>query len=76
MMGKLVQLAVFDNVYDVRFNLLKDMLQEAGIGFVTTNEKSRTVKPAVFMSPANMAIGIMVDEENLEGATEILRSIS
>jgi len=28
-MKKLVTLAVFDNTFDVKFNLLKDMLEEA-----------------------------------------------
>ena len=75
-MDRLVTLAVFDNIFDVRYNLLKDMLDQAGIGYVTTNEKLRTVKPAIFMIPANVAIGIKVDAEKLDEAMEILNSIS
>ena len=75
-MKKLVTLAVFDNVIDVKFNLLKDMLDEAGIPYLTGNEKARTVKPLPFVSPANIAIDIKVYEEDAEEAQKIYQSIS
>ena len=75
-MKKLVTLAVFDNVIDVKFNLLKDMLDEAGIPYLTGNEKARTVKPLPFVSPANIAIDIKVYEEDAEEALKIYQSIS
>ena len=74
-MSKLITLAVFDNVFDVDFNLLKDMLDEAGIGYITTNENARTVKPMPYMVPTNVSIEIRVYEENLDEAIKILRSI-
>lgn len=40
-MKKLVTLAVFDSVLDIRYNLLKDMLEEAGIHCLTNNENLR-----------------------------------
>jgi len=57
-MAELITLAVFDNVFDVKFNLIKDMLEEAGINFITTNEHSRTIKPMPGMTPHNISIEI------------------
>ncbi len=74
-MSKLITLAVFDNVFDINFNLLKDMLDEAGIDYVTGNEYSRTVKPVFYRSPSNTAIDIKVYEDKLEEAMAILKSI-
>ena len=74
-MSKLITLAVFDNVFDVNFNLLKDMLDEAGIDYITTNENARTVKPMPYMVPTNISIEIRVYEEKLDEAIKILRSI-
>lgn len=75
-MNKLVTLAVFDNAFDVKFNLLKSMLEEAGIVYITNNENTRTVKPVMFMTATNLSIDIKVYEENLEEAMELLKSIS
>lgn len=75
-MKKLVTLAVFDNTFDVKFNLLKDMLEEAGIAYLTGNENTRAVKPLPFVSPANIAIDIKVYEEDAEDALKIYQSIS
>ncbi len=75
-MKKLVTLAVFDNTFDVKFNLLKDMLEEAGIPYLTGNEHARTVKPLPFVSPANIAIDIKVYEEDAEEALKLYQSIS
>ena len=74
-MSKLISLAVFDNVFDVKYNLLKDMLDEAGIAYITSNENTRIIKPALFTTPANVAINIKVYEDRLEEALTILRSI-
>lgn len=74
-MSKLITLAVFDNVFDIKFNLLKDMLEEAGIDYVTGNEYSRTVKPVLYRSPSNTAIDIKVHENRLDEALTILKSI-
>ena len=74
-MGKLVEIAVYDTAFDVKFNMLKDMLDEAGIPFLVTNEKMRTLKPLASMGPSNVGIGLKVDEENLEEAMKILKSI-
>lgn len=75
-MEKLITLAVFDNVYDVKFNLLKDMLEEAGIPYLSTNENSRAVKPMPFRNPVNVAIDIKVYEKDAEAALEIFNSIT
>ena len=75
-MSKLVTLAVFDNAFDIRLNLLKSMLEEAHIEFFTTNEYNRSVKPALSMIPTNLSIDIKVYEDKLEEALEILKSIS
>ncbi|MFH0759480.1 MAG: DUF2007 domain-containing protein [Bacteroidota bacterium] len=74
-MSKLITLAFFDNVFDIKYILLKGMLDEAGIGYITNNENARAVKPMPFTTPANISIDIKVEEENLEEAREILKSI-
>ena len=35
-MSKLITLAVFNNAFDIKFNLLKNMLEEADIKYITT----------------------------------------
>lgn len=75
MMSKLVTLAVFTNSFDVNYMLLKDMLEEAGIGYVSINENARSVKPMPFTTPSNLSIEVKVDAENLEEALAILDSI-
>lgn len=75
-MNKLITLAVFDNIFDVKYNLLKSMLDEAGISYITNNENTRTVKPVMAMTASNISIDIKVYKENLEEALEILNSIS
>jgi hypothetical protein len=53
-MSRLVKLASFDSLIEIKFNLLKDMLDEAGIAYLTNNENSRAVKPALSMMPSMM----------------------
>jgi hypothetical protein len=73
-MTQLITIAEFDNTYDVKFSLLKDMLNEACIPFITTNENARSVELFV-VSPSNMAIEIKVYEDRLTEANEIIKSI-
>ena len=75
-MSKLITLAVFDNAFDVKFNLLKDMLNEAGIAYLTTNENARAVKPMPFMTPTNISIELKVSEGKLDEAAQLFRSIT
>lgn len=75
-MKKLVTLAVFDNVIEVKFNILKDMLEEAEIPYLTKNENARKVKPTLSMVATNIAIEVKVYEEDLEEALKIWHSIS
>ena len=75
-MKKLITIAVFDNVFEVKYNLLKDMLEEAGIAYFSGNENSRIIKPALFMTPTNVSLEIKVYEEDMEEAMKILQSIS
>ena len=74
-MSKLITLAEFDNIFDVKFNLLKDMLEEAGIEYLTSNENSRGIKPALSTIPTNISIEIKVFEEHLDQAVQIMKSI-
>ena len=74
-MSKLVAVAQFLNSFDIRYNLFKDMLEEAGIGYVVVNENRRVAGGALVVSPTNLAIEIKVDEEDYLKATEILESI-
>lgn len=75
-MKKLHTLAIFDNVIEVKFNILKDMLEEAEIPYLTKNENTRTVKPTLSMVASNVAIEVKVYEEDLEEALKIWNSIS
>ncbi len=75
-MKKLITLAVFDNVFDVKFNLLKSMLEQAEIPFLTSNENARAIKPMPFKNPVNVSIDIKVYEEDAEEALKIYYSIS
>jgi hypothetical protein len=74
-MQKLVTIGHFLNSFDIKFNLFKDMLEEAGIGYIVVNENARIVKGALLASPSNVTIEIKVDEENAREALEILQSI-
>jgi len=74
-MEKLITLAVFDSIIDVKFNLLKDMLDQAGISYITNNVNARTVKPLLCMAPANISIDIKVYEKDWKEAMQILKSI-
>jgi len=74
-MGRLVTIATFLNSFDIQYNLFKDMLDEAGIGYIVVNENRRIAGGAMVVSPTNIAIEIKVDEENAARAAEILESI-
>ena len=74
-MSRLVTISTFLNSFDIRYNLFKDMLEEAGIGYIVVNENRRIAGGALVVSPDNMAIEIKVDEENEAKALEILQSI-
>lgn len=74
-MGGLVTISTFLNSFDIRYNLFKDMLEEAGIGYIVVNENRRIAGGALVVSPDNVAIEIKVDEENVAKALEILQSI-
>ena len=74
-MSKLIILGRFDNVFDIKFNLLKGLLDEAGIPYLTSNENYRTVKSVPFMTPANVSIDIRVEEADLEEAMNLYHSI-
>jgi len=73
-MNRLITIAEFDNIYDVKFSLLKDMLEQAKIPYITTNENTRSVELFV-VSPSNMSIEIKVYEDKLEEVKEIIDSI-
>lgn len=74
-MSHLVTISTFLNSFDIRYNLFKDMLEEAGIGYIVVNENRRIAGGALVVSPDNVAIEIKVDEENEAKALEILQSI-
>lgn len=74
-MGKTVTVATFTSNFDVKYMLFKEMLDEAGIGYVLVNEISSTVDGVFKGSPSNFGIEIRVMEEHVERALEILSSI-
>ena len=73
-MKKLVSIAEFSNAHDVKYNLLKDMLVQAGIPFIITNENARLVEPFI-VSPSNEAIEVKVYEDKYQEANEVFKSI-
>ncbi|MFC2137565.1 putative signal transducing protein [Bacteroidota bacterium] len=75
-MKELITIAVFNNAFDIKYNLLKDMLDEADIKYITNNENARVVKPMPFITPTNMSIDIKVYEKDLDEAVKIMASIS
>ena len=75
-MKNLVTVAEFNNSFDVKFNLFKDMLEKAEINYIVINENSRNIEGAFAVTPSNISIEIKVYEENIEQALEILNSIS
>ncbi len=74
-MEELVTLAVFDNAFDVKLNLLKNMLDQAGIAYFINNENSRSIHPMPAMTPTNVSIDVKVYSGKLEEAVSILKSI-
>lgn len=74
-MDKLVSLAVFDSIIDIDYNLLKDMLDEAGIKYFVNNEYSNHSRPMFTIAPSNLCIDLKVYEKDLKPALEILNSI-
>lgn len=75
-MSKLVTLAVFDNSFDINYNLLKGLLDEAGIPYMTSNENFRSIKPLPFITPTNISIDIKVYDDYYQEAKNILDSIT
>ena len=73
-MDKLVTIAEFNNTYDIKYNLLIDMLEQAEIPYILSNQNARTVELYV-VSPSNMAIEVKVYEDRLEESMEIVKSI-
>lgn len=73
-MSRLITIAQFPNVFDVKYTLIKDMLEEAGIPYITNNENARVTKPMI-ATISNISLEIRVYEEDLQEAMQILKSI-
>jgi hypothetical protein len=74
-MEKLITIAVFDNSFEVSFNLLKDMLEEGGIPYLVCNEYSRAIKPTPAILPCDQAIQVKVYEKDFREAFEIAKTL-
>jgi len=74
-MNKAVTIASFTSNFDMKYILLKEMLEEAEIEYVLVNEITSTIDGTFAGSPSNMGIEIRVLEENAEEALEIYNSI-
>ncbi|WP_372644727.1 hypothetical protein [Ancylomarina sp.] len=75
-MDSLITLAEFDNAFEVKYNLLKDMLDQSGIRYIAINENARSAEPMAYMTPSNISIEIKIFEYDLEQAQKIFESIS
>ena len=73
-MKRLITVAEFPTPYDVKYSLLKDMLDQAKIPYLEVNENMRGLKPFP-ISPSNISIEIKVYEEYLEEVAKIIESI-
>jgi hypothetical protein len=73
-MNRLVTIAEFANTFDVKYCLLKDMLEEAEIPYILSNANARSVE-LYSISPSNMSIEVKVYEDVLAEAIEIVKSI-
>ena len=73
-MKRLVTIAEFPTTFDIKYSLLKDMLERAEIPYFEVNENMRGLKPFP-ISPTNISIEIKVYEEYLEEVIKILESI-
>jgi hypothetical protein len=74
-MGDMTTAAVFPNSMDVRINLFKDMLEQAGIDFIVINEHGRIIDGIFSPVAGNIGIEIRVRNEDLHLAAEIYDSI-
>lgn len=74
-MSQAVTIASFTSNFDMKYLLFKEMLDEAGIKYISVNEISSTIDGTYSGSPTNMGIEIRVLEENAEAALEIYNSI-
>ena len=73
-MKQLVTIAEFPTTFDIKYSLLKDMLDQAGIPYLEVNENMRGLKPFP-ISPGNISIEIKVYEEYLGEVAKIIESI-
>lgn len=73
-MKRLITIAEFPTTYDIKYSLLKDMLEQAEIPYFEVNETMRGLKPFP-IGPSNISIEIKVYEEYLEEVQKILQSI-
>ena len=73
-MKRLVTVAVFPTSFDIKYNLLKDMLDEAKIPFIEVNANMRGLEQFP-IGPSNISIEIKVYEEYLEEVAKIIESI-
>ena len=73
-MKRLITIAEFPTTFDIKYSLLKDMLEQAEIPYFEVNENMRALKPFP-ISPSNISIEIKVYEEYLEEVAKIIESI-
>jgi len=74
-MNNAITIATFTSNFDMKFILFKEMLDEAGIKYMVTNEITSTIDGVFAGSPSNMGIEIRVLQENTDEAFEIYNSI-
>lgn len=73
-MKRLVTIAEFPTSYDIKYSLLKDMLEQAKIPFIEVNANMRGLEQFP-LGPSNISIEIKVYEEYLEEVAMIIQSI-
>ncbi|MBN2634712.1 MAG: hypothetical protein JXR61_00475 [Prolixibacteraceae bacterium] len=73
-MKRLITVAEFPTTYDIKYSLLKDMLEQAEIPYIEVNANMRGLKQFP-LGPGNISIEIKVYEEYLEEVSMIIQSI-
>lgn len=74
-MSSPITVATFPTNFDMKYMLFKEMLNEAGIQYMTINEVGSTIDGTYAGSPSNIGIEIRVMEDKFEEAMKIYNSI-
>jgi hypothetical protein len=73
-MNKLISIAEFNDPFDVKYNLLKDKLEQAEIPYLISNFHARSLE-SIVENQGGLFIEVKVYEHRFAEADEIIKSI-